>query len=503
MDAIVLAPMPQTPVQSPGQNGQSAGRNDASFGPMLSSAISGRGSAQKSPAAGTSQDSAPSGSQQLVDIEQIDDPGELEAFLAANNLSFQTLPPELQEMITAAFPAFSAGSGSTLSDRTGTLPPGMSLFPHDLLPQTLDRLLDNLTGDGDILPMPPPATQKQELTLILSQLQQIISANETTGLVVEQLPADSVTLDDVAALTMKVPVAEGSPRTAMAIEGMPSQNGLWGLQLDRQNTGTASAPAAATLAASQQQLPPAQSAEADPAGVASSTTLRQDMQPVSGAGTMAVVDENEQGAQQNTKQDNNQATLQSATTTAASAGSQSDQPVQTGIFSASLQDSVTTRHTHTQTGTLTLPSGTLVSEQEIINQVVQRFQMTTRLQSSKINIRLHPAELGELRIDLVVKEGSIKASVFAQNQHAQEILERNMPKLRTTLEQLGFTIDEIIVASRSETTNDFDLFDGQSARGQQFSFSDNTSPHPVTFEAVLDNSLSGTEQADSSLSIRA
>jgi flagellar hook-length control protein FliK len=145
----------------------------------------------------------------------------------------------------------------------------------------------------------------------------------------------------------------------------------------------------------------------------------------------------------------------------------------------------------------------MVSEQEVINQLMQRFQMTTRLQSSKINLRLHPAELGELKIDLTVKEGTIKASVFAQNQHVQEILERNMPKLRATLEQQGFTIDEIVVSFRSETAKEFDLFDGQSARNQNFTFSENARSPLATFESAFDASLTGADLPDSGLSVRA
>ena len=47
MDAVVLAPMPQTPAKAPGQSGQTTGRNDSSFGPVLSSAIAGSGTDRK------------------------------------------------------------------------------------------------------------------------------------------------------------------------------------------------------------------------------------------------------------------------------------------------------------------------------------------------------------------------------------------------------------------------------------------------------------------------
>lgn len=111
--------------------------------------------------------------------------------------------------------------------------------------------------------------------------------------------------------------------------------------------------------------------------------------------------------------------------------------------------------------TVTLPSGMVVHEEDVIRQVLERFQISRRQLDTQINIKLHPAELGELKIDLTVKEGSIRANVMAQSQHAQEIIEKNMMKLRTVLEDHGFTIDHITVASRSDSTGDATLFDKQ------------------------------------------
>ncbi len=108
-----------------------------------------------------------------------------------------------------------------------------------------------------------------------------------------------------------------------------------------------------------------------------------------------------------------------------------------------------------------LPSGTVVHEDEVIRQLSERFQITSRNMNSRINIKLHPVELGELKIDLTVKEGSIRANVVAQSQHTLEILEKNIQKLRNALEKQGFTIDEISLTAESESVDDFDLFDQQ------------------------------------------
>jgi len=110
---------------------------------------------------------------------------------------------------------------------------------------------------------------------------------------------------------------------------------------------------------------------------------------------------------------------------------------------------------------VTLPSGIVVQQEDVIRQIMERFQISRRDNDTKVNIKLHPAELGELKISLSVKEGSVRANVVASSQYAQEIIEKNMTKLRAVLENQGFTIGEISVTSKSDTTGDFNLFERQ------------------------------------------
>lgn len=110
---------------------------------------------------------------------------------------------------------------------------------------------------------------------------------------------------------------------------------------------------------------------------------------------------------------------------------------------------------------LLLPSGTMVQQEEVIRQIAERFQISRRDADTRINLQLHPAELGELRIDLSVKNGTVRANVVASTQVAQDILEKNMNRLRTVLESQGFSIDEILVSTSSRSVDDFNLFDQQ------------------------------------------
>ncbi len=130
-------------------------------------------------------------------------------------------------------------------------------------------------------------------------------------------------------------------------------------------------------------------------------------------------------------------------------------------FSQSLTSAQSTPLPADATGTVTLPSGTVVREEDVIQQMLERFQISRKRLDTQINLKLHPAELGELKIDLSVKEGSIRANVVAQSQHAQEIIEKNMARLKTVLEEHGFTIEAITVSSKFDSNTEADLFDRQ------------------------------------------
>ena len=110
---------------------------------------------------------------------------------------------------------------------------------------------------------------------------------------------------------------------------------------------------------------------------------------------------------------------------------------------------------------VTLPSGIVVQQEDLIRQIAEHLQISRRDNDTKVNIQLHPAELGELKISLSVKEGSVRANVVASSQYAQEIIEKNMTKLRSVLENQGFTIGEMSITCKSDTSGDFNLFDRQ------------------------------------------
>ncbi|ADW18371.1 Flagellar hook-length control protein-like, C-terminal domain protein [Desulfobulbus propionicus DSM 2032] len=105
-----------------------------------------------------------------------------------------------------------------------------------------------------------------------------------------------------------------------------------------------------------------------------------------------------------------------------------------------------------------LPSGTVVPEGTVVEQMVAHLSVNKRLETGTVNLRLHPQELGELRLEIKVEQDNIKAHIVAQNPQAQEMIDRHLPRLREALEQQGLNLQqvEVTVAANDNT------------RGEQF-----------------------------------
>ena len=116
---------------------------------------------------------------------------------------------------------------------------------------------------------------------------------------------------------------------------------------------------------------------------------------------------------------------------------------------------------------LHLPSGVEIPHSQIIDQVTGHFAVNRSLESGTITMRLHPAELGELRMEIKVEQDNIKAHITAQNPQVQDILERNLPRLREVLQQQGMNLAHMQVSVTTDGGGNSQLFQEQFNR-QQF-----------------------------------
>lgn len=88
-----------------------------------------------------------------------------------------------------------------------------------------------------------------------------------------------------------------------------------------------------------------------------------------------------------------------------------------------------------------------VTDSQIFDQVVTHLSGSDKGDMGRMVLRLHPAELGALRIELLVEGDRVRANLHAQTQQVQEVLERNLGQLRSALAEQGLKIDHFQVSS--------------------------------------------------------
>ena len=175
-------------------------------------------------------------------------------------------------------------------------------------------------------------------------------------------------------------------------------------------------------------------------------------------------DQNNAGSERNTGNGADTAgqatTAQLLTQRASLTGSQAETPL---LFAHHLESSqlATTGSgsaTTADPSMMRLPSGTLVPEGAAMDQMITHLSMNRRLETGAINLKLHPQELGELRMEIKVEQDNIKAHIIAQSPQAQEMIDRHLPRLREALEQQGLHLTQVEVTVAAQDNSDSQRF---------------------------------------------
>ena len=147
----------------------------------------------------------------------------------------------------------------------------------------------------------------------------------------------------------------------------------------------------------------------------------------------------------------------------------------------------------------------VVPEKELVDHLIQRFNVNPRLQTSKLTMQLHPAELGQLKIDILVKGDSLSANIVAQSQQVLETLDKNMNRLRTVLEEQGFSIDSFEITLQTDQDKQQNLFQEHFGQEQQLAqeMKKKAVQQDDSFETVLASETNTTEQSETGVNVTA
>jgi flagellar hook-length control protein FliK len=88
---------------------------------------------------------------------------------------------------------------------------------------------------------------------------------------------------------------------------------------------------------------------------------------------------------------------------------------------------------------------TAIDPAALIEQVSGRIRTGIKGNGGEVRMRLHPESLGELRIEVRVDGGAVKANILTESAMVKDAVESSMPLLRQSLESHGLRVDQLSV----------------------------------------------------------
>ncbi|TWU64791.1 Flagellar hook-length control protein FliK [Crateriforma conspicua] len=106
-----------------------------------------------------------------------------------------------------------------------------------------------------------------------------------------------------------------------------------------------------------------------------------------------------------------------------------------------------------------------VTRARLVQRVSKAFQHFGS-EGGSIRLKLAPAELGSVRVEMQVRDKKIQARVVADSETAAEMLRQQLPELRTRLEAQGMQVDRLSVEQESSAEGENGFHDYQQARDE-------------------------------------
>ena len=87
--------------------------------------------------------------------------------------------------------------------------------------------------------------------------------------------------------------------------------------------------------------------------------------------------------------------------------------------------------------------GRTISAQDIYEQVMSNLKLTMKADMTQMEMELHPASLGNVRVQVAAKDGVITASFTTENESVKAALETQVLTLKNQLEEQGIKVEAV------------------------------------------------------------
>ncbi|MBD5641910.1 MAG: flagellar hook-length control protein FliK [Desulfovibrio sp.] len=106
---------------------------------------------------------------------------------------------------------------------------------------------------------------------------------------------------------------------------------------------------------------------------------------------------------------------------------------------------------------------------QLSQQVEQGVLSAMRDGATRLDLQLHPAELGNVGITLIARNGEVTAQIRSEKSETAEMLQRQMDTIRVNLEQQGVKVDkiEVMLENKQESGGQFTDLGQHNARQEE------------------------------------
>lgn len=102
-----------------------------------------------------------------------------------------------------------------------------------------------------------------------------------------------------------------------------------------------------------------------------------------------------------------------------------------------------------------------VPEAPVIEQVIDNASLRDLGEKRQLTIELHPAELGQVKLDLVQEKDRLQLHLQAATHEVCDILEKHLPRLQEALQQQGLRLDSVQVSVDGQRQHQQGMFEHQ------------------------------------------
>jgi flagellar hook-length control protein FliK len=104
---------------------------------------------------------------------------------------------------------------------------------------------------------------------------------------------------------------------------------------------------------------------------------------------------------------------------------------------------------------LPVPEQEATQDQANVARVVRGMQGALNQQGGSVTLRLTPPELGTVRIELALMQGTVNARFHTETESVRQLLTEQLAQLRAGLERQGLNVERLVVQTQQATSTSF------------------------------------------------